>query len=373
MTTPCKTVSLRTRRIKNGEQLSFYLDYYPRHRDVDTMKTIRHESLGIYIYAKPRNKFERDYNERMTRKAEALRCRRYESIVNEKYDFFDKEKMKGDFLAYFERLAIKKNVKWEHVYKHFSIFVHGHCTFEEINVDLCNKFREYLLTAPQGRYANLPLHINSAAGYWSTFRAALHTAYRDHKIKENPNAFLERIDTIPTEKEHLSQQELIRLANTPCESFVLKRAFLFACLTALRKSDIKTLRWEEMQPYGMDGGIYITTRMQKTKEIIHNPIGEEALRLIDYQPGREGLVFPDFQDKLTQAPMWRWLSAAGITKHITFHCTRHTFACLQIGAGTHTEVIQKYLGHKNLETTQIYARMEEQEKRAAMGRITLKG
>ena len=47
-----------------------------------------------------------------------------------------------------------------------------------------------------------------------------------------------------------------------------------------------------MQPYGPDGGIYITTRMQKTKEIIHNPIGEEALRLIDYRQGREGLVFP---------------------------------------------------------------------------------
>ena len=54
----------------------------------------------------------------MTRKAEALRCRRYESIVNERYDFFDKEKMKGDFSAYFERLATKKDVKWEHVYKH---------------------------------------------------------------------------------------------------------------------------------------------------------------------------------------------------------------------------------------------------------------
>ena len=168
-------------------------------------------------------------------------------------------------------------------------------------MNLCNKFREYCSPLPK---ADMPIcpYINSAAGYWPTFRAVLHTAYHDHKIKENPNAFLERIDTIPKEKEHLSQQELIRLTQHPCKSSVLKQAFLFACPTALRKSDIKTLRWEEMQPYGMDGGIYITTRMQKTKEIIHNHIGEEALRLIDYQPDREGLVFPDFQDKLTQAP-----------------------------------------------------------------------
>jgi hypothetical protein len=56
---------------------------------------MHHESLGIYIYAKPKNQRERDYNDRMREKAEALRCRRFESIVNERYDFFDKEKMKA--------------------------------------------------------------------------------------------------------------------------------------------------------------------------------------------------------------------------------------------------------------------------------------
>ena len=111
MSNICKTVTLRTRKIKGGEQLSFYLDYYPGYRDESTMKVMRHESLGIYIYAKPRTQREKDYNDRMREKAEALRCRRYESIVNERYDFFDKEKMKGDFLAYFKQKADKKNCK----------------------------------------------------------------------------------------------------------------------------------------------------------------------------------------------------------------------------------------------------------------------
>ena len=62
-----------------GAQLSFYLDYYPGYRDKSTMKVQRHESLGIYIFAKPKNQREKDYNERMTEKTEALRCRRYES------------------------------------------------------------------------------------------------------------------------------------------------------------------------------------------------------------------------------------------------------------------------------------------------------
>ena len=76
-----------------------------------------------------------------------------------------------------------------------------------------------------------------------TFHASIHTAYRDRKIKENPNGFLERIETIPTDKEHLSQDEVIRLASTPCSTHALKRAFLFSCLTALRLRDIQKLTY----------------------------------------------------------------------------------------------------------------------------------
>lgn len=92
----CKTVTLRTRPLKNG-MISFYLDYYPGYREQETMKTIRHEGLNIYIYANPKNQRERDFNTTMYEKAEAIRCRRYEAIVNERYDFFDKRKFKADF------------------------------------------------------------------------------------------------------------------------------------------------------------------------------------------------------------------------------------------------------------------------------------
>lgn len=95
----CKTVTLRTRPLKKG-MLSFYLDYYPGYRDQETMKTIRHEGLNIYIYANPKNQRERDFNAAMSEKAEAIRCRRFEAIVNERYDFFDKRKYKADFLEY---------------------------------------------------------------------------------------------------------------------------------------------------------------------------------------------------------------------------------------------------------------------------------
>ena len=370
----CKTVTLRTRKIKNGTQLSFYLDYYPGYRDAASMKVLRHESLGIYIFAKPRNQREREYNERMTEKAEALRCRRYESIVNERYDFFDKEKQKGDFLAYFKQKAEARNMKWLNVYKHFETFCSGKCLFGEISVELCNRFKEYLYTAVQTLHKSRRLHTNTIAAYWSTFRAVLHTAYREHKIQENPNGFLEKIDCIPTEKEHLSQPELVRLAGTPCDESELKKAFLFACLTGLRKSDIKALTWNRIQPYG-DGGMYISVRMQKTKQIVNNPVSNEALELIgfyDCAHEPEAKVFPGFKDGMTGTALRKWLKAAGITKHITFHCARHTFGSLQVEAGTGIYTVQHMLGHKNVETTQIYANMTDSSKRESINRITLK-
>ena len=168
MSNICKTVTLRKRSIKNGTMQSFYLDYYPGYRDESTMKVQRHESLGIYIYSKPKNQRERDYNDNMTEKAEAIRCRRFECIVNERYDFFDKEKQKGDFFAYFKKKAEEKNTKWENVYKYFERFVEGKCTFGEITVDFCVKFMEYLQTTPQIHRVDKKLHTNTAAGYWST-------------------------------------------------------------------------------------------------------------------------------------------------------------------------------------------------------------
>jgi len=87
----------------------------------ETMKVIRHESLGIYIYANPKNKREQDFNEVMAEKAEAIRCRRFESVVNERYDFFDKYKLKADFLEYFRLTELVAEINVELLKSTFSM------------------------------------------------------------------------------------------------------------------------------------------------------------------------------------------------------------------------------------------------------------
>ena len=117
--------------------------------------------------------------------------------------------------------------------------------------------------------------------------------------------------------------------------------------------------------------------MQKTKELVNNPISNEALELIGYNDGDENRkptdkVFVGFNDSLTQSPLKNWLKEAGITKHITYHCSRHTLGSLQVEAGTSVYIVQHILGHKNVATTQIYAAMADSSKRESVDKITLK-
>ena len=364
----CKTVTLRTRPLKNG-MLSYYLDYYPGYRDQETMKTIRHEGLNIYIYANPKNEHERNFNATMSEKAEAIRCRRFESIVNDRYDFFDRHKLKADFLEYYRRQLRKHDQKWEFVYHHFYNFVHGKCTFEEIDIDLCNKFREYLLNAKQLRRDG---HIskNSASGYWSTFRGLLKILYRNRLIKTNINDFLDKIETEDTPKDYLSVEELYKLAETPCKKPILKTAALFSCLTSLRISDILSLQWHEIIDFAAGGKcVHTITQKTKTEDII--PISDEALQLIGYSPEKTGLVFKGLKRSWTQHPMKEWIREAGITKNITFHSYRRTYATLQGAAGTDIRTIQSNMAHKSITTTQRYMKVVDSNKREASNRISL--
>ena len=364
----CKTVTLRTRPLKNG-MLSYYLDYYPGYRDQETMKTIRHEGLNIYIYANPKNERERNFNATMSEKAEDIRCRRFESIVNDRYDFFDRHKLKADFLEYYRRQLRKHDQKWEFVYHHFYNFVHGKCTFEEIDIDLCNKFREYLLNAKQLRRDGR-ISKNSASGYWSTFRGLLKILYRNQLIKTNINDFLDKIETEDTPKDYLSVEELYKLAETPCKKPILKTAALFSCLTSLRISDILSLQWHEIVDFAAGGKcVHTITQKTKTEDII--PISDEALQLIGYSPEKTGLVFKGLKRSWTQQPMKEWIRKAGITKNITFHSYRRTYATLQGAAGTDIRTIQSNMAHKSITTTQRYMKVVDSNKREASNKISL--
>ena len=361
-------VSLRQREITNG-RVSLYLDFYPAIRDHQTMKMTRREYLGIYIYSKPRIEMEKEFNHEMLMKAEVIRGMRAQSIVNEEFGFLDKNKKKVDFLSYFEMKAKKKDEKWMKVYLHFSNFVKGKCTFGDVNVELCDKFRDYLLNTRQLKHKDYKISQNSAAGYFSTFRALLKIAYKEKFFRENLNDFLESIDTTDVKKEYLTLDELKTLANTPCDIPILKTASIFSCMTGLRISDILKLDWSEVLP-ATDGGYCMRLRTEKTETETTLPISDEALELCGERG--KGKVFKGLTKSMTQQPLKDWIKSAGIEKHITFHCFRHTFATLQIALGTDIYTLSKMLTHKHVSTTQVYADLVSEKKRESANKITLK-
>lgn len=285
-----------------------------------------------------------------------------------KFDFLDHHKMKKDYLAYFKEMCKKKDEKWDIVYKHFYNFVQGRCTFGDITVELCQDFREYLLNANKLQRKG-KISVNSASEYYSTFRGLLKIAYRDKLIKENVNDFLDKIEPQEVKKEYLTLNELKRLAQTPCDYEVLKRASLFACLTGLRISDILNLKWHHIE-LAPDDGYCIRIKTQKTETEATLPISYEAYELCgDLSTGK---VFKGLELSMTNYPLKRWIEASGITKHITFHCFRHTYAVLQLSMGTDIYTVSKMLTHKNVSTTQIYADLINAKKRETTHKISLK-
>ncbi len=359
-------VTLRHKPISKGRE-SLYLEFYPPIRDPETMKLKYKEYLGIYIYQKPQNYIQRNYNEEILLKAEGIRSIRVQSIINEEFGFLDKNKRKSDFLAYFLDTAKTKNQKWMFVYAHFEKFVNGKCSFGDITVELCVKFREYLLNAHQLKRP-IKMSRNSVAGYFSTFRALLKIIYRNRMIRENINDYLDKIEYEDVKKEYLTKEELITLASTPCQIPVLKTASLFSCLTGLRISDILALEWKNIR-VASEGGYCMRIRTEKTETETTLPISDEALNLCGDR--KTGKVFKGLQRSMIQYPLKKWVKQAGIEKEISFHCFRHTFATLQIALGTDIFTVSKMLTHKNVTTTQIYAELVNEKKRESANKISL--
>ena len=361
-------VFLRQRKLNSGK-ITLYLDYYPPLRDPVTQDRVFRDYLGIYLVDNPKFAIEKEANKEKLRQANAIRSERELAIIRGQFDFLDKHKQKMDFLAYFRNKLESKDQKWIRVYDHFKNYCHGKCLMSDITVPFCEGFREYLLKAKHLKNESMDLSQNSAAGYWSTFRGCLKIAYHEKMLKGNVNDFLESISGTSSRREYLTLEEVRQLANTPCDVPDLKNASLFSCLTGLRISDILALDWSNIVK-AQDGGWCIRIRTEKTDTEATLPLTDEAYKLCGKRS--TGPVFKNLKRYNTHAPLKEWVEAAGITKHITFHCFRHTFATLQVNEGTDIYTVSHLLTHANVGTTQIYADIVDKSMRDAVERIKIK-
>lgn len=385
-------VTLRQKPI-SGNRKSLYLDFYPPIAHPETGEPTRRKFLGLYVFEKSKHPLDIQHNKEQMQLAEQIRrtnekeLNQSEALSNIEKNFIDREQkakiqeakelLKGEqnFVLYFKEMANTykgaANETWSSAFRYLDNYTKGVLKVADLNEQFCNDFKEYLLTTDSNRSKDAKLSQNSAATYFQKFKAAMKQAYKKGILKTDLNAKIDAIETTQTHRNFLTIEEVNQLVKTECKNELLKKAALFSALTGLRNSDILKLTWFEIE-FIEGNGYFVKFTQQKTKNIEMMPISEQAYSLLGEakEPGAkvfEGLVYSAQQNKILQD----WINAAGITKKITFHCFRHTFATLQLSEGTDIYTVSKMLGHRELKTTQIYAQIIDKTKREAANKIKL--
>lgn len=151
------------------------------------------------------------------------------------------------------------------------------------------------------------------------------------------------------------------------KSEYMRGIFLFSCFTGLRLSDIKTLKWGDVKE-DENGVKTIRKRMIKTGGIVEFPMSENAVNLLPMSRKKDGeLVFASTYHTFIYNFWVRKLAElAGIRKHLTFHCARHTFATMLITKGADLYTVSKLLGHAEIKSTEVYAKVVKEVKMKAI-------
>lgn len=162
------------------------------------------------------------------------------------------------------------------------------------------------------------------------------------------------------------------MTKAECRYDVLKRAFLFSCTTGLRWSDINKLTWSEIEEFE-PGHYRIIFDQQKLKNggnsLVYLDLPDSAVTLLNIQnrKGPDDRVFVGLKyNSYMNVALLQWAMRAGITKHVTFHAGRHTFAVAQLNRGVDIYSLSRLLGHSELRTTEIYADILESRRVTAM-------
>lgn len=376
MSTSKEPIRLRERKTSTG-LTSLYLDIYLKGKR-------SYEYLKLYLIPEKSREDKRKNTETM-KLAEAIRAKRVVELQNGEFGFKSQFKEDTLFFDYYEAMCEKrfhtKDSKgnwgnWRSCLKHLEKYeTNRKITFADITPEWVQGFRDYLENDAcawgndyRDRIKDHKLARNSRLSYFNKLRACLNQAYDERIIASNPMRGIDGFKPEEGTRMYLTLEEVRRLADTPCEYESVKRAFLFSCLTGLRRSDIIKMTWGEVQE--QSGFTRIIFRQKKTKGQEYLDITPQAAELMGKRGKPTDPVFDNIHSPTcSNEAIKRWVLRAGIQKEITFHCGRHTFAVLMLDLGTDIYTVSKLLGHRELSTTQIYAKVLDKNKQKAVRKI----
>lgn len=329
------SIKIRSKKLKDGSE-SLYLDiYYKGNRS--------YEFLDLK-YGK------NDPNKKQIRElAEKVKAKRELDLGYNHYNIPNRLNGKEDFLIFYEKLSEQE--KYKPSFVNFKSFVNDKLNkkvlpFNSIDETFCEDYKEWLLCE---------ISHNSAWLYLNKLKTVLNKAVREKKIPINFAKYV-KISLLETERVYLTFQELQTLAKTEFKFKDVKEAFLFACYTGLRFSDICNLTWNEVN----ENKIFF--RQQKTKGIEYLPLNKNAIDILNtmklkgIHENNKIFNIASSTERLGQK-IREWAQKAKINKYITFHSARHTFATLSLTYGVDLYTVSKMLGHKSIRMTEVYAKI----------------
>ena len=365
-------VHLRQRLLPSGKT-TLYLDI-----NYNGKRTT--ESLKLFLVPEQTAKDKRKNKETMML-AKSMQANRLVEIQQGRAGFSADKKSKTllkDWLEYFKQLKLKNGqsasvaTTVSNIILHTIIYKGEKVRLCDVDKSYCIGFVDYLSTAyTTGRNKPKKLAASTAKLYYDTFVTALNQAVRDDYLSANPADKLCKEDKRPILKKgdprvYLTEEEVLRLQETPCGNEMVKRAFFFSCFCGLRISDVDNMEWKDLVKEG--DSWYFVKRIKKTDEPIHHPVPRIAM---SYLPEREGAdaseqIFDLPRNTTVNSDIKRWAAKAGVEKNLCYHVSRHTFATLLLTKGADIYTTSKLMGHKSLRTTQIYAEIIDKKKVAAV-------
>ena len=188
-------------------------------------------------------------------------------------------------------------------------------------------------------------------------------AHYNGLIPRNPFAQF-HISPNVKEREYLTEDELKAVMThefIDSKLAYIRDIFVFASFTALSFVDIQELTYDDIVE--VNGEKWILSKRHKTKVPYQVKLLDIPLQIIErYKSQQENnLVFPNLNYWSICKPLKKMIKECGITKSISFHCSRHGFATLALSKGMPIESVSRVLGHTNIVTTQLYAKITIQK------------
>lgn len=361
-------IKLRFKKLSNGNR-SIYLDIY---RDGERF----YEFLKLYLIPEV-NETNRLQNANTLQAANAIKAQKIIELANSEAGIVstpNRSKMRlSDWMKEYSRIKLQNGQSASFhkivneaarqliLYKGESVLI------KNVDKSFCLGFIDHLKQAKK-RNGEV-ITSSTAVAYFECFNHAMNRAVKDGIIRHNPIKNLneeERIKAPSSQRAYLTIDEVKTLFSVDCSNEVIKQAFLFSCFCGLRISDIMALKWGDVTKDGKQYRARIV--MQKTQEPIMIPLSESAVKWMPTKghKGNDELIFPLPCVQHIGREIKKWIAKSGITKAVTFHTARHTFATMLLTLGVDIYTVSKLLGHKDISTTQIYAEIVDNKKDEAV-------